>query len=166
MKTQTILATAAVLSLAPGAAQADILHRMSSSVQLTVDAAATQATRIGSSYSVAGNNASVSTMGGLTAPASVTAAATLRAGSYGISTSGSAFSLSESFTYGDAIPTGVSVSTGTVSNLPAYGTVTTNAGGVAGTLSGVINSAGITTINPGGAGTTAIGQFVTEITVR
>jgi len=105
-------------------------------------------------------------MGGLTAPASVTAAATLRAGSYGISTSGSAFSLSESFTYGDAIPTGVSVSTGTVSNLPAYGTVTTTAGGVAGTLSGVINSAGITTITPGGAGTTAIGQFVTEVTVR
>ena len=166
MKTQTILATAAALSLAPGAAQADIIHRMSSSVQLTVDAAATQATRIGSTYSVAGNNASVSTMGGLTAPSSATAAATLRAGSYGISTSGSAFSLSESFTYGDAIPTGVSVSTGTVSNLPAYGTVTTTAGGVAGTLSGVINSAGITTITPGGAGTTAIGQFVTEVTVR
>ena len=38
MKTQTILATAAVLSLAPGAVQADIIHRMSSSVQLTVDA--------------------------------------------------------------------------------------------------------------------------------
>ena len=166
MKTQTILATAAVLSLAPGAVQADIIHRMSSSVQLTVDAAATQATRIGSTYSVAGNNVNVSTMGGLTAPASATAAATLTAGSYGISTSGSAFSLSESFTYGDSIPSGVSVSTGTVSNLPAYGTVTTTAGGVAGTLSGVINSAGITTITPGGAGTTAIGQFVTEVTVR
>jgi hypothetical protein len=152
MKTQTILATAAALSLAPGAAQADIIHRMSSSVQLTVDAAATQATRIGSTYSVAGNNVNVSTMGGLTAPASATAAATLTAGSYGISTSGSAFSLSESFTYGDSIPSGVSVSTGTVSNLPAYGTVTTTAGGVAGTLSGVINSAGITTITPGGAG--------------
>ena len=53
-----------------------------------------------------------------------------------------------------------------MSNLPAYGTVTTTAGGVAGTLSGVINSAGITTITPGGAGTTAIGQFVTEVTVR
>ena len=104
MKTQLSLLAGVVLGLVPAAAQADISHRMSSSVQLTVDAAATQATRIGSSYSVAGNNVDVSTMGGLTAPASTSAAATLSAGSYGISTSGSAFSLSESFTYGDSIP--------------------------------------------------------------
>ena len=59
-------------------AHADITHRMSSSVQLTVDAAASQATRIGSSYTASGNNIEVTTMGGLTAPASATAAADVR----------------------------------------------------------------------------------------
>ena len=38
------------------AANADITSKLSSSVQLTVDAAASQATRIGSTYSVSGNN--------------------------------------------------------------------------------------------------------------
>ena len=60
MKTQLSLLAGVVLGLVPAAAQADISHRMSSSVQLTVDAAATQATRIGSSYSVACNNVDVS----------------------------------------------------------------------------------------------------------
>ena len=39
---------------------AEIVHKMSSSVQLTVDAAASQASRIGSSYTVSGNNLKVS----------------------------------------------------------------------------------------------------------
>ena len=59
------------------AANADITSKLSSSVQLTVDAAASQATRIGSTYSVSGNNISA-TLGGLTAPASATAAAAAR----------------------------------------------------------------------------------------
>ena len=166
MKTKVLLASAAVIGSLQGAAQADIVHRMTSSIQLNVDAAATQATRLGSSYSVVGNNIDVTTMGGLTVPSSATAAASLSSGVYGISTSGSAFSLSESFTYGDAIPTGVTVTSGVVSNLPSYGSVTSTAGGVVGNLGGTITSAGATTIQAGGAGTSAIGQFVTEVTVR
>jgi len=166
MKTKVLLASAAVIGSLQGAAQADIVHRMTSSIQLNVDSAATQATRLGSSYSVVGNNIDVTTMGGLTAPSSATAAASLSSGVYGISTSGSAFSLSESFTYGDAIPAGVTVTSGVVSSLPSYGSVTSTAGGVAGNLSGTITSAGATTIQAGGAGTSAIGQFVTEVTVR
>ena len=42
--------------LGVGAANADITHKLSSSVQLTVNAAATQVERIGSTYSVSGNN--------------------------------------------------------------------------------------------------------------
>jgi len=150
-------------------AHADITHKLSTSVQLTVDAAASQATRIGSTYSVSGNNITAGTMGGITAPSSVTAAATQTQGSYSITTAGDAFSLSESFTYGDAvnpIGSGTAITSGVASTIPAYGSVTTTAGGVAGSLAGTINSGGVMSITAGGAGTSATGQFVSEITVK
>ena len=158
-----------MMFLTAPAAHADITHKLSSSVQLTVDAAASQATRIGSSYSVTGNNVSA-TLGGLTAPASATAAATMSSGTYSQTTDGAAISFTESFTQGDAvnvINSGTTVSSGVVGSLPAYGEVTTTAGGVAGTLAGSIDSAGaIGTLTAGGAGTSATGQFVSEVTVR
>ena len=52
-----------LLMVAP--AFADITTKISASVQLTVDAAASQATRLGSSYSVSGSNISITTEGGL-----------------------------------------------------------------------------------------------------
>jgi len=146
-------------------AHADITHKLSSSVQLTVDSAASQATRIGSTYSVSGNNVSA-TIGGLTAPASATAAATMSGGTYTQTTDGSAFSFSQTFNQGDAIPTGTTVSSGVVSSLPSFGTVTTTSGGVAGSLAGTINSAGTMSLTAGGAGTSATGQFVSEISIR
>ena len=42
--------------LSPLAARADITHKLQSSVQLTVNAPATQVQRIGTSYAVSGNN--------------------------------------------------------------------------------------------------------------
>jgi len=153
-----------ILMTAP--AHVDITHRMVSSVQLTVDAAASQATRIGSSYTASGNNIEVTTMGGLTAPASATAAATMAAGSYDIKTDGEAFSLSTAYTQGDAIPSSTTITGGVAPTLPAFGTVTTTAGGVAGTLAGTINSEAGMAITAGGAGTSATGQFVTEILVK
>lgn len=158
-----------MIFLAAPAAHADITHKLSSSVQLTVDASASQATRIGSSYSVTGNNVSA-TLGGLTAPASATAAATMNSGTYSQTTDGAAISFTETFTQGDAvnvINSGTTVSSGVVGSLPAYGEVTTTAGGVAGTLAGSIDSSGtIGTLTAGGAGTSATGQFVSEITVN
>ncbi len=145
-------------------AHADITHKISSSVQLTVDASASQATRLGSTYSVSGSNVSA-TLGGLTAP-SGSAAATMNAGTYTQTTDGSAFSFSESFNSGDAVPTGTTVSSGVVGSLPAFGNVTTTAGGVAGSLAGTINSAGTMSLTAGGAGTSATGQFVSEVTIR
>ena len=50
--------------------------------------------------------------------------------------------------------------------MPAYGQVTTQSGGVAGTLAGTITSAGVMTITAGGAGTDATGQFVSELTIN
>ena len=152
-------------------ARADLTHRMSSSTQLTVNGAYTDATRIGSTYTVSGSNIKVADdahFGKLTA-GTATAAATLDVGAYDINTAGSAFTFSESWTQGDvvnAIGSGADVTSGVVADLPAYGEVLTMSGGVAGSLAGTITSAGVTTLTAGGAGTTATGQFVTEIELR
>ena len=184
-------------------ARADIIHRLSTSTALTVDSAASAATRLGSTYSVSGNNISQTTttangttttdqLGGLTAiSAGVTAngsttynatnAAPQRAGSYVITDQGEAFSFTESFTLGDptdidgtAVTTDVYSTTaaadandyGVIESLPAFGAVTTTAGGQAASLAGTITSQGKITLTAGGAGTTATGQFVSEVTVR
>ena len=151
-------------------ARADLTHRMSSSTQLQVNGAYTDASRVGSTYTVSGSNIKVATdahFGKLTA-GTVTAAASLDVGAYDINTAGSAFSFSESWTQGDvvnAIGSGADVTTGGVADLPAYGNVLTMSGGVAGNLAGTILSSGVTTLTAGGAGTTATGQFVTEIVI-
>ena len=161
-----------LLMTAPLTARADLVHKLTTSTQLSVDGAATVATRLGSTYSSSGSNISVVTdadFGGLTAPNSATAAATMKQTDYQLTTAGSAYSFSESFTYGDAVApigTGVDVASGVVADMPAFGSVTTQSGGVAGTLAGTITSAGVMTITAGGAGTDATGQFVSELTVN
>ena len=151
--------------------RADLTHRMSSSTQLQVNGAYTDASRIGSTYTVSGSNIKVATdahFGKLTA-GTATAAATLDVGAYDVNTAGSAFSFSESWTQGDVtnpIGTGVDVASGVVADMPAYGNTLTMSGGVAGSLAGTITSGGVTTLTAGGAGTTATGQFVTEIVIE
>ena len=154
-----------MLLMTASAAQADITHKISSSVQLTVDAAASQATRIGSSYSVSGSNVSITTEGGLgalTAGSAVGYTAT----DYSAPTDGTSWSFSEAFTEGDATPTGTTITSGVAASIPAFGSVTTTAGGVAGSLGGSIDSSGTMSLTAGGAGTSATGQFVTEIYVK
>ena len=158
-------------ALVAPAANADLTHRMSSSTQLSVNGAYTDASRIGSTYTVSGSNIKVATdnhFGKLTA-GTATAAASLDVGAYDVNTAGAAFSFRESGTQGDvvnAIGSGVDVGSGVVADMPAYGNTLTMSGGVAGSLAGTITSAGVTTITAGGAGTTATGQFVTEIVIE
>jgi len=160
-----------ILFIAPSA-RADLVHRLSTSTQLSVNGAATASERVGSTYTVSGSNIKVGTgnsdvFGGLTI-GSATAAATMKAGTYDVNTVGSAFSFSESYTQGDAVPaigSGVDVTSGVVADMPAFGNTTTQSGGVAGSLAGTITSAGVSTLTAGGAGTSAVGQFVSEITI-
>lgn len=162
MKRLALLAIA--LSFAP-AAHADISHKIQSSIQLTVDGAASQASRIGSTLSVSGNNVTLGTaptLGNLTAGSAVG----YTPGSWSVTTAGDAFSYSESFIEGDATPTTTTVTAGVTPTLPMLGSTTTTAGGVAGSLAGTIASDNAITLTAGGAGTTAIGQIVTELTVK
>ena len=168
---RAILLFGMLLMTAP-MARADLTHRMTSSTQLVVNGAYTDASRIGSTYTVSGSNIKVDTtdsghFGTMTA-ATATAAAAHDVGEYDINTAGSAFSFSESWTQGDvtnAIGQGVDVGTGVVADMPAFGNTLTMSGGVAGSLAGTITSAGVTTLTAGGAGTSATGQFVTEIVI-
>lgn len=159
---KALLLIAFALLVAP--AKADVSHKIQSSISLTVDGAASAATRIGSTYSVSGNNVTLSTPGGL---GSLTpgAAVGYTPTSYTVTTAGDAFSFSESFIEGDATPSTTSVTSGVVGSLPMLGSTTTTSGGVAGSLAGTIASDHALTITAGGAGTTAVGQMVTEITI-
>ena len=155
-----------ILMAAPAANAGGLVHKMSSSVQLTVDAARTSATRLGSQYSISGSN--VGTSDGTTS--GMLSAGTISSGVYApgtitsnqlSATNGEAFSFSASYVQGDAVPTSA-VSVGAV---PNFGSVTSYAAGSAGDLAGTIATDGAITLTAGGAGTNAVGQFVSEITV-
>ena len=154
-----------LLMAAPTAVNAGgLVHKMSSSVQLTVDSARTQATRLGSQYSISGSN--VNTTDGTTN--GTISAGTLTSGimspgtiSATQATAGEAFSFSTSYIQGDA----VSQSAPTVGTVGNFSSQTTYTAGTAGDLAGTIATDGGIAITAGGAGTTAVGQFVSEITV-
>ena len=142
----------------------EITSRITDSIQLTVDGPAVQSTRIGSSYSVSGNNVSVTTLGGLSG-GTATAAPTIGTSSYDIDTDGQAFSFSESAVIGDATVTSQSLNSGLISSPNLYGNSTTYTGGTAGSLAGTLSPTGISTVTAGGAGTTVIGQRTVELSV-
>jgi len=157
-----------VISAAP--AQADITHKIQSSIQLSVDGAASAATRVPTVYSVSGTGASTTdgtnsgALGGFgTVTNGVPSITTISATQ---ATDGAAFSFSTSYIEGDSTSTtSTTVTSGVVGSLPLLGETTTTSGGVAGSLAGTITSGHGITGTAGGAGTSFTGQVVTEITI-
>lgn len=146
--------------------RADITTRFSSSVQLSVGGASTQAERIGSSYSISGSNVDTSIgdnddylsagtiTSGIIVPGAVVAEQ---------HTAGEAFSFSTAFTQGDALPTSA-VTVGASQN---FGDIYSVAGGTVGDLDGVVNSTHeFSDVAAGGANTAVTTQFVSEVTIR
>ena len=148
-------------------AQADITHKIQSSVQLTVDGAGSVASRVPSSLAVSGSNVTLDTAPALGALTSGTALG-YTSGEFSVTTAGDSFSYSESYIEGDDVPSVLSttVTSGVVPALPVFGSVTTTSGGVAGDLDGTIDSGGALSITAGGAGTSAIGQVIQELTIK
>ena len=153
-----------LLMTASAANAGGLVTKHASSVQLTVDAARSTASRVGSSYAISGSG--VSTTDGTTA--GTISAGTITSGllspgniSATQTTNGNAFSYSQSFTQGDAVPS----SAPTVGAVPNFSSVTSYTAGTAGDLAGTVGTTGALTVTAGGAGTTATGQFVSEITV-
>jgi len=168
---KVFLALAAVTFAAAAPVQADITHRIQTSVQMSVDSAASAATRIGSTYSVSGSN--LTTSDGTTA-GNIGRLGTLSSGSgvgftgttASVKDAGESFNFAEYYLEGDATHAGSSVSSGVVGTLPVYGVTTTTAGGLAGSLAGGVGNDGSLTMTAGGAGTSITGQHVSEITIR
>ena len=155
-----------LLMTASAANAGGIVTKHATSVQLTVDAARTTATRVGNSYAISGTNVGTSdgTTAGMlstgTISSGVYAPGTISANQLN-ATDGEAFSFSTSFTQGDALST----SAPTVGEVPNYSSITSYTAGTAGNLAGTIGQDGGITVTAGGAGTSATGQFVSEITV-
>ena len=148
---------------------ADITHKLSSSVQLTVNAAATQVERVGNTYAVSGNGLDSTYGSGDSAVTSGIGAMTFDSGvgtvadtTFTQDVPGASFSLSQSFVQGDAL----SQSAPTVGAVSNFSDQVSTAAGTAGTLAGTITTSGAMTVTGGGAGTVATGQFVNELTVN
>ena len=150
--------------------RADITSKLTSSVQLQVNAAATQVDRIGTSYSVSGSGVDTTYtptggsavsdgLGSLTVSSGVGAIPSLEVTQ---KTAGNSFSFTQSFTQGDAVAT----SAPTVGQVGNFSSQVTTAAGTVGDLAGTITTAGAVTVVGGGAGTSAIGQFTSELTIK
>jgi hypothetical protein len=132
----------------------EITSRITDSVQLGVQGAAVQSTRIGASYSASGTNIQATSFGGVGG-----------AGSYDINTAGQAFSFSESINAADSVVTNQSVSGGVIASPNLYGDSVTQLAGDKGSLAGTLSGTGVPTVTAGGAGTTATGQRSVELSV-
>lgn len=132
----------------------EITHKIVDSVQLGVQGAAVQSTRVGGQYAVSGTNINVTTLGGVGS-----------AGSYAINTNGSAFSFSESSITADTVVTSQSAASGTIAAPNLYGDSTTQLGGSAGSLAGTLSATGVPTITAGGPGSTGTAQRTVELSV-
>ena len=146
---------------------ADVTHRMQSSVQLQTNAAATQVSRIGSTYTASGSGVTMDVGGGNSADNNVGGIGSLTdgVGQGSIATAtqtsaGGAYSFSQSFIEGDVIST----TAPTVGAVSAYSTQISNGVG-SGTGTGTVTSAHAVTAVGGGSGTLTTGQFVTELTI-
>jgi len=153
------------------AARADLTHRLSSSTQLQVDAGYTSVSRAANSYSTSGSGVSTtitpsggsatSDLGGIQSVAT-SGAATFALPDAAQTTQGNAYSFTQSVSLGDSIVT----TAADVGDVQGYSNIVSTAPGTAGSLAGTISSAGAMAITAGGAGTSATGQFVTEVTIR
>ena len=146
-------------------AQADLTHKIMSSVSLQVGGAVTTAERIGSSFSISGSN--VDTTDGTTV--NTISAGTITSGIYAPGTiaatqdtPGEAFSFSQSYTQGDAVPSSA-VTTGDSAN---FGSIISTSGGTAGSLAGTISADHTMSITAGGSNTLAIGQLTSELLIK
>jgi len=153
-----------LFAIAPQA-RADIHHTISASASLTTTAAATQSSRIGSSFSISGTGVDTA----IGDNAGQLSAGTITAGIYNPgtvistqnATGGESFSFSSTFIQGDVVPTSV-VTTGTV---PNFSNQTSTAAGSAGDAAATLTSAQAVGLTAGGPGSQVVGQIISEIKI-
>ena len=163
-----------LLLLLAAPVRADITQTLQSVVSVKVDAASTAADRVATALTISGTNVTP-TSGGTAG-----AIGTLNLGSvtsgvpsveadttFVVTNAGDNFSVTENLIVGDTIPSLLSatVTSGVIPSLPVFGSTTSTAGGVAGTLAATLDSGHTMTITSGGAGTTGTAQATITIEV-
>ena len=158
------------------AAFADITQTFKTSAQIIVEAPYSSTQKVGTTYSLSGNNITPSvTSGGSTTSGQIGG---LNIGSLtdgvpamiqtdtSVTTSGSAFSKTESVTMGDATPSAITPSSG-IASLPHLGGLTTvGSGGTLGSGAMTSLSSGVHTCSGAfGSGSSCIGQTTVTITI-
>ena len=140
-----------LLMTASAANAGGLVTKHATSVQLTVDAARTTATRVGNSYAISGTNVGTSdgTTAGMLSTGTITSGiyspGTISANQLN-ATDGEAFSFSTSFTQGDALST----SAPTVGQVSNFSSQTSYTAGTAGDLAGTIGQDGAIAVTAGG----------------
>ena len=147
-------------------AYADMTHNISSSVKFESLSAASTADKIGSSYSIIGNNVttvdsnSAATLGGFGTTSSGVPSISFPSATQ--ATSGEAFSIAQSYVEGDATP-GSAVTVGTV---PNFSDLTSTSAGSVGTAAVAIDYHTFTMTPGTGTGIVMTGQFVVDLTIE
>ena len=163
------------LLLMSAPAYADIKQEFVTSAQISVDMPYVVTNKVGTTYSLSGNNITPSVTVGDTTTSGKIGGINVSSLSNGvpamlqtdttITTAGSAFSKTESVIMGDATPSAVTPSSG-IAALPVLGGQTTiGSGGTAGSLALTSLSSGIHTCTAGGSGTSCIGSTKVTITI-
>ena len=171
MKRQGLM-TMLALSLISFPAHADMRHKITTSAQIQLDAAYSSASRIGSTYNATGTNITPSTtisgtttsnaIGGLNMDSVTAGVPALIDTNFAVTTPGSAYSLTESYTQGDAIQSATTVSSGVVGSLPSLGVTVTGSGGVNGGTITSLSSGVHTCSGTMGAGSSCTAQTIVE----
>ena len=164
-----------LLLLATTPAFADIKQEFVTSAQITVDMPFVTTQKVGTTYSLSGNNITPSVtvgdtttsgkIGGINVGTLTNGVPAMIQTDTTVTPSGSAFSKTESVTMGDVTPSAVTPSSG-IASLPHLGGQTTiGSGGTAGSLALTSLSSGVHTCTAGGSGTSCIGSTKVTITI-
>ena len=167
---------ALLLLFSPSVALADITQKLTISAQISVDMPYSVTNKLGTTYSISGNNITPSvTSGGSTTSNAIGGlnVSSLTAGvpaivqtDKAVTTAGSAFSLTETLTMGDATPSAITPSSG-IAALPHLGGQTTiGSGGTLGSGAMTSLSSGVHTCSGAfGSGSSCIGSTTVTITI-
>tara|TARA_R100000664_G_C2653304_1_gene72920 strand:+ start:16 stop:537 length:522 start_codon:yes stop_codon:yes gene_type:complete len=162
--------------LPSSAAFADITQTFKTSAQIIVEAPYSSTQKVGTTYSLSGNNITPSVtsggsttsgqIGGLNISSLTDGVPAMIQTDTTVTTSGSAFSKTESVTMGDATPSAITPSSG-IASLPHLGGLTTvGSGGTLGSGAMTSLSSGVHTCSGAfGSGSSCIGQTTVTITI-
>jgi len=167
---------ALLLLFSPSVALADITQKFTTSAQITVDMPYSVTNKLGTTYSISGNNITPSVTVGDTTTSGKIGGINLGSLNSGvpamiqtdksITTAGSAFSLTEAVTMGDSQPSAITPSSG-IAALPHLGGQTTiGSGGTLGSGSMTSLSSGVHTCSGAfGSGSSCVGSTTVTITI-